>query len=55
MGNLGNLSGTPVLLAVLGAFGPSGGLAVVLVSYLLGLALHLMTAAVRARTAAPPT
>lgn len=55
MGNLGNLSGTPVLLAVLGAFGPSGGLAVVLVSYLLGLALHLMTAAVRARSAVPPT
>ncbi|SNR28103.1 MFS transporter [Puniceibacterium sediminis] len=49
MGNLGNLIGTPILLTMLAAFGPSGGLAVVLICYLLGLALHLMTAAARTR------
>jgi MFS family permease len=49
MGNLGNLTGTPILLGMLVAFGPSGGLAVLVVSYVLGLALHLVTATARAR------
>ncbi len=49
MGNLGNLTGTPILLAMLATFGASGGLAVLLVCYLSGLALHLATATARAR------
>ncbi|MGY9049696.1 MAG: MFS transporter, partial [Rhodobacterales bacterium] len=49
MGNLGNLAGTPILLAMLTTFGATGGLAVTLVCYLLGLGLHLRAAAARAQ------
>lgn len=44
MGNLGNLTGTPLLLAALALAGPGGGLAFVFLCYLVGLATHLWLA-----------
>lgn len=41
MGNLGNTLGTPVLLLVLAGWGTGGLLAVVILIYLAGIALHL--------------
>ncbi|KMK66492.1 MFS transporter [Puniceibacterium sp. IMCC21224] len=44
MGNMGNLAGTPVLLAALALAGPGGGLAFIFLSYACGLALHVWLA-----------
>ncbi|MBR9762110.1 MAG: MFS transporter [Rhodobacteraceae bacterium] len=48
MGNLGNLTGTPVLLALTGAMGFPGLVFFALTSYLLGMTVHLVAARMRA-------
>lgn len=49
MGNLGNLAGTPLMLAALGAGGGTAALGLVLAAYLAGLAVHAALARVRAQ------
>lgn len=49
MGNLGNLLGTPLLLALTGTMGPMGLVWFGLVAYLSGAAIHLCAAALRRR------
>lgn len=51
MGNLGNLTGTPILLAALSAGGQGAGLLFLGICYAAGLALHLGLAALRAQAA----
>ena len=46
-GNAGNLLGTPVLLATLGAGGTGAMFAVVIAAYAIGLAIHLVAARAR--------
>lgn len=51
MGNLGNLTGTPLLMAAVSGFGSTGALVVVLLAYLAGLGVHLLLARNRRQTA----
>ena len=51
MGNLGNLVGTPILLAVMGYGGHIAMLLTVVVLYLLGVLAHLLLAHTRSRNA----
>jgi MFS family permease len=53
MGNLGNLAGTPVLMAALTLGGQGAGLAFLGISYAAGLALHLGLSVLRNRSADP--
>jgi nitrate/nitrite transporter NarK len=48
-GNIGNLLGTPLLLAVLDRYGEAGMLGLVAVLYMAAVALHLLLAARRRR------
>lgn len=47
MGNVGNLAGTPILLAALNGAGIGGGVAFLALAYAAGLAVHLALAALR--------
>lgn len=47
MGNVGNLSGTPILLAALDGAGIGGGVVFLALAYAAGLAVHLSLAALR--------
>ena len=53
-GNTGNLLGTPLLLAVLGAHGAAGMHVTVAALYLLGIAIHLLLMHRRTRNPLPP-
>jgi MFS transporter, DHA1 family, inner membrane transport protein len=52
MGNLGNLSGTPLLLLMMAGLGFNGLILFALSCYLAGIAIHIAMAMGRARTAA---
>ena len=53
MGNLGNLSGTPILLAMTSAIGLQGLMLFALACYAGGIAVHLLMARRRRATPSP--